>query len=65
MKKLFVVKKYIMAESASEAIRKDKQTPVGDVWVHEDWMKKDIEGLFSVNEKPIGFNKKYEKNKKS
>lgn len=37
--KLFVVKKYIKAKSAAEAIRKDKTTPVDDVWVDEDWKK--------------------------
>ena len=37
--KLFVVRKYILAKSASDAIRKDKTTPVDDVWVDEDFKK--------------------------
>jgi hypothetical protein len=37
--KLFVVRKYIKAASAIDAIRKDKHTPVDDVWVDEDWKK--------------------------
>lgn len=39
MKKQFIVRKYIMAESASQAIRLEKKTPVHDVWVDEDWKK--------------------------
>lgn len=38
-RKLFVVKKYIWANHASEAIRKDKTQRVDDVWVDEDWKK--------------------------
>ena len=37
--KLFVIRKYILAKSASDAIRKDKTTPVDDVWVDEDFKK--------------------------
>lgn len=49
--KLFVIKKYVMAKSASQAIRKDKTTPVDDVWVDDDWKKKSAERLESA----IGF----------
>jgi hypothetical protein len=38
-KNLFVVRKYIMAKSAAEAIRKDKHTAVDEVWVDDDWKK--------------------------
>lgn len=37
--KLFVVRKYIKATDAAQAIRKDKQTPVHDVWVDDEWAK--------------------------
>jgi hypothetical protein len=37
--KLFVVRKYIKAISAADAIRRDKTTPVDDVWVDDDWKK--------------------------
>lgn len=37
--KLFVVRKYIKAQSAAEAIRKDRTTPVHDVWIDDDWKK--------------------------
>ena len=36
-RKLFIVKKYIMATSASDAIRKDKKTPPDSVWVDDKW----------------------------
>lgn len=35
----YVVRKYIMANSALEAIRRDKKAPVHDVWIDEDWKK--------------------------
>lgn len=49
--KLFVVRKYIMAKSASQAIRKDRTHPVDDVWVDDEWKKKGAEGLADA----IGF----------
>lgn len=41
-KKRFVVRKYIMANSATQAIRLDKKTPVDDVWVDEKWQDENI-----------------------
>lgn len=37
--KLFVVRKYIKAATASEAIRKEKRTPVDDCYVDDDWRR--------------------------
>lgn len=31
----YVMRKYVMASSAMDAIRQDKKTPVQDVWVSE------------------------------
>jgi hypothetical protein len=53
MKKLFVVRKYIMAESASDAIRKESKQKVDDVWVDEEWKKVHTE----EDTKNIGFKK--------
>lgn len=36
---MFVVKKYIMASSAQEALRKEKSTPADDCWIDEEWRK--------------------------
>lgn len=49
--KLFLVRKFIMASSAKDAIRKDKDTPVDEVWVDEDWKKGNATPLASA----IGF----------
>lgn len=40
--KLFIIKKYVMAKSASDAIKKDPQVQIDDVWVDEDWKKENI-----------------------
>jgi len=41
-KQLYVIRKYIMAKSAQEAIRKDKTTKVQDCWIDEDWRKNNL-----------------------
>jgi hypothetical protein len=38
--KQFIVRKYVMASSAIDAIRKEKNKPVDDVWLDADWEKK-------------------------
>lgn len=35
----YIVRKYIMAKSAVDAIKKDKIAPVNDVWLDDDWKK--------------------------
>jgi hypothetical protein len=40
--KLYVVRKYIKASNAAAAIRKDKTTPVHDVWVEEGFKDKSL-----------------------
>jgi hypothetical protein len=37
MKKLFIVRKYIKAKSAEEAIKLDKTTPVEDCFLDEEY----------------------------
>jgi len=37
--KLFVVRKYIYASSASEVLKKEKTVPVDEIWVDDDWKK--------------------------
>lgn len=34
---MYIVRKYIMAISAAQAIRRDKTTAVHDAWVSDDW----------------------------
>ena len=51
--KLFVVRKYILARSAKEAIKLDKSHAVDDVWIDDDW-KKENKNYTSDTQK-IGF----------
>ena len=37
--KRFIVRKYIMASSVQEAVKKDKQHPVEDCWVDDEWKR--------------------------
>lgn len=37
--KRFIVRKYIMAKSASEALKLERRHRPDDVWVDEDWKK--------------------------
>jgi hypothetical protein len=41
--KLFIIKKTVMASSASEAIRKDRTTPVHEVYFDPDFIKRQAE----------------------
>ena len=43
--KLFVIKKYIKARSAQEALRKDRDTKPDDVWIDDEWKKGNSEQL--------------------
>lgn len=51
IQKLFVVKKYVMASSAKEAIRKERTQFADDVWIDEDWKKGEAKALTDA----IGF----------
>lgn len=52
MKDLYVIRKFIMAKDAKDAIKKEKEQPVNDVWMDEDW-KRD-----KINQEPeLGFKK--------
>lgn len=52
--KQFVVRKYVMAFSAFEAIKKEKTYAVSDVFVDEEWLKNNQE----YKPANIGFNGK-------
>lgn len=43
--KRFVVRKYIMASSAADAIKKDKTHPVEDVWVDTTYQDDNRSGI--------------------
>lgn len=52
--KRFVVRKYIYAKSAKDAILKERGAPVDDVWVDEDWKKLNDD---AIRNEIIGFKK--------
>ncbi len=37
--KRFIIRKYVMATSAREALKKDKTAPVDDVWIDDKWIE--------------------------
>ena len=37
--KRFIVRKYVMAKSAKDAIGKEKKTEVDEVWVDDKWLE--------------------------
>lgn len=49
--KMYIVRKYIKATNAAQAIRKDKTTAVHDVWISEEWKEKQHQHLTGA----IGF----------
>lgn len=40
--KMFIVRKYVKAVSALEAIKKEPKVPVHDVWIDEKWQEKSL-----------------------
>lgn len=51
MNKVYIIRKYVEAKNALEAIRKEKRLPVDDVFVDDDWKKA------QETSKQIGLNK--------
>ena len=51
VQKMFIVRKYIMATDAKQAIRLDKKTNVDDVFIDSDWKEGKLRNLESA----IGF----------
>lgn len=37
--KLFIIRKYVWAKSAADAIKKEVKYSVEDVWIDEEWKK--------------------------
>jgi hypothetical protein len=49
--KLYVIKKYVKATSAAEALRKERNVAADDVWVDDNWRKSQRDNLAEA----IGF----------
>ena len=54
MEKLYVVKKYVMANSAKAAILKERKTSVDSVWIDEEWYKNNL----AMPTKEVSFHEK-------
>lgn len=51
MNKRFIVRKYVMAESVADAVRKESRYPVDDCFIDDDWKMAN-----EIKWKEIGFN---------
>lgn len=49
--KMFIVRKYVMADSVSQALKKEKTTAVHEVYVDDEWRKNKKDNLAQA----IGF----------
>jgi len=49
--KMFILRKYVKAENAAQAIRREKKIPVHDVWIDDEWRKNQKDNLADA----IGF----------
>jgi len=56
IEKRYIIRKYIMATSCQQALKKEKRSKPDDCWVDDDWKKNNENGLVSA----IGFSVKYE-----
>lgn len=45
--KKFIIKKYVMAKSAVEALKKERHIVADDCWVDEEWRKQNEEKVVS------------------
>ncbi len=56
MKKIYIIKKYVLAESIEEALVKEKKAKVSECWLSDYSQNKAMEEL-QPNEKVAGFKK--------
>lgn len=48
--KLYIIRKYVFAPSAAQAIARERRAPVDDVWLDDDWKKSQ-----EVSKASVGF----------
>lgn len=51
--KMFIVRKYVLAESIGEVLRKERRIKPDDVWLDDEWKKNNPE----VQGQEMGFKK--------
>lgn len=54
MKNIFIVRKYVIALSVADAVKKEKKTPVADVWLDEQCKNYLVDAVMK-HEKKTGF----------
>jgi hypothetical protein len=54
MKKIYVVRKYVLANSAEEAMKLSKRKPIDDCWAEDDTHKEILREMVKKENK-IGF----------
>lgn len=66
MKRQYIIRKYVMAESAQEAVEKSKRVPIDEVYIDNSWLERNTDNNLFLNDKSnIGFNAKKQANKKT
>lgn len=56
MKKQYCVVKYVLAETQSEAVRKSKSISISEVYIHHQWLEKNVNyNMFNSKNSKIGF----------
>lgn len=58
MKKIYIVRKYVLANSVAEALKKEKKQKPDDAYVEEKSLNNFIENLTKPKEYPIGYKPK-------
>ena len=62
MKKQYIVQKYVLADSAAEAVAKAKRLPVHEVFLHGGWLEKAANfEFFSQPQRVPGFTERPKK----
>lgn len=51
--KMFIVRKYVLAESASDALRKEHKIQPDECFIDDEWRKSNVE----IEGKKVGFKK--------
>ncbi len=57
-KQVYIIRKYVLASSAKEAIKLDNKTDIRDVFLEETSQKSMVEDMVKVQDKKVGFYKK-------
>ena len=58
MKKLYIIRKIVMAESVTEAHRLDKKTPILEIYLAEQQFSSIVDGKINPGQPIKGFEKK-------